>query len=109
PCRPRRSRFQLDRYSLLAYLPAAWLGLLIMAACYNRRACDLLGLDPLLPFGADQTHARDPLHGGHHIDGAAYRPPTVARFFHECPAIQPYLLAAWRGIATEAAPVEVEG
>src|SRR5690606_19902035 len=62
-----------------------------------------------LPLRTHHGCAGHPFDSRHHIDGATYRPPPVARLLHEGPARQPCIGEARRCVAAEAATVHLEG
>src|SRR5712691_689729 len=60
------------------------------------------------PFRHDQAHAHIALDRSNDVDGAADRPPAVARLLHEAGALEPPSLGERRGVAAEATARQLE-
>src|SRR5258708_11846234 len=60
------------------------------------------------PLGPHEPHAHVALDRANHIDGAADRPPAVARLLHEAEALEPAPLRKGRGVTAEAPTSELE-
>src|SRR5882762_10308535 len=60
------------------------------------------------PFRHDQAHAHIALDRSNDVDGAADRPPAVARLLHEAEALEPPPLGERRGVAAEATACQLE-
>src|SRR6266581_6365528 len=60
------------------------------------------------PFRQDQPHAHIALDRANHINGAADRPPAVARLLHEAEALEQAPLGERRGVAAEATAGQLE-
>src|SRR5690606_29211130 len=62
----------------------------------------------LRPGRPDEPHGAHPLDGADAVDGAADRPPAVARRLHEARALEPSLAAARWPVTAVAATLELE-